>query len=128
MTIASTKRHAGRMRASELAAVERRLEVFLEGLTGFMGRRDRRQAYAWDGDRRAADPIHPRWYTRAGEADLNEKLLAPPVALRLRTIARELPPRARPRPSCAARRGSPSSAAGTRRARRPSGWRAAARS
>jgi len=62
-----------------------------------MGRRDRRQAYAWDGDRRAADPIHPRWYTRAGEADLNEKLLAPPVALRLRTIARELAPRARPR-------------------------------
>src|SRR2546428_2818310 len=62
-----------------------------------MGRRDRRQAYAWDGDRRAADPIHPRWYTRAGEADLNEKLLAPPVALRLRTIARELAPRPRPR-------------------------------
>src|SRR3989442_15431099 len=61
-----------------------------------MGRRDRRQAYAWDGDRRAADPIHPRWYTRAGEADLNEKLLAPPVALRLRTISPEHAPRARP--------------------------------
>ena len=66
-----------------------------------MGRRDRRQAYAWDGDRRAAHPIHPRWYSRAGEADLNEKLLAPPVALRLRAIAKELPTKARPRFSSA---------------------------
>lgn len=34
------------MRANELAAVNQRLEAFLEGLTGFMGRRDRR---AWAG-------------------------------------------------------------------------------
>jgi hypothetical protein len=66
-----------------------------------VGRRERRQPYSWDGDRRFADPIHPRWYTRAGEAELNEKLRAPPVALRLRTIARELPPKARPQLSSA---------------------------
>ena len=66
-----------------------------------MVRRERRQAYSWDGDRRVVDPIHARWYTRTGERELNEKLRAPPVALRLRTIAREIPPKARPQLSAA---------------------------
>src|SRR5437879_9063809 len=57
----------------------------------------RRHAYSWDGVRRVADPIQPRWYTTAGVAELNEKLRAPPVALRLRSIAKDLPPKARPR-------------------------------
>ena len=55
------------MRADELAAVEARLETFLEDLTGFMGRRDRR---AWagayvrglllDGERKSAEPMAAR--------------------------------------------------------------------
>lgn len=55
------------MRANELAAVEGRLETFLEGLTGFMGRKDRR---AWagayvrglllDGERKSAEPMAAR--------------------------------------------------------------------
>src|SRR5207249_11092859 len=57
----------------------------------------RRHAYYRDGDRHSAPPIHPRWYTKAGVAELNEKLRAPPVALRLRAIAKELPPKSRPR-------------------------------
>src|SRR3989441_10527371 len=57
----------------------------------------RRHSYSWDGVRRVAEPIHPRWYTTTGVAELNEKLRAPPVALRLRAIAKELPPKARPR-------------------------------
>src|SRR5256712_4200371 len=56
-----------------------------------------RQTYYWDGHRRIAEPIHSRWYTPAGEAELGEKLRAPPVALRLRAIAREIPARSRPR-------------------------------
>ena len=62
-----------------------------------MAVRSRRHAFYRDGDRRSAAPIHPRWYSKAGIAELNEKLRAPPVALRLRAIARELPPRSRPR-------------------------------
>src|SRR2546427_9277566 len=57
----------------------------------------RRHSYSWDGVRRVAEPIHPRWYTTAGVADLNERLRAPPIALRLRAIAREVPPRFRRR-------------------------------
>src|SRR5947209_18469973 len=57
----------------------------------------RRHAYSWDGVRRVAEPIHPRWYTTAGVGELNANVRAPPVALRLRAIAKELPPRARPR-------------------------------
>jgi hypothetical protein len=53
--------------------------------------------YFWAGDRRIAEPIHPRWYTKAGIAELNEKLRAPPVALRLRAITRDLPIPARRR-------------------------------
>ena len=55
------------MRENELRAVEGRLEAFLEGLTGFMGRRDRR---AWagayvrglllDGERKSAEPMAAR--------------------------------------------------------------------
>ena len=55
------------MRASELAAVEGRLEALLGGLTGFLGRRDRR---AWagayvrglllDGERKSAEPMAAR--------------------------------------------------------------------
>src|SRR2546422_3183865 len=56
----------------------------------------RRHSYSWDGVRRVAEPIHPRWYTTAGVAEVNEKLRAPPVALRLRAIAKELPPKTRP--------------------------------
>ncbi|TLZ58897.1 MAG: hypothetical protein E6K16_07910, partial [Methanobacteriota archaeon] len=62
-----------------------------------MAVRSPRHAFYRDGDRRSAAPIHPRWYSKAGIAELNEKLRAPPVALRLRAIARELPPRSRPR-------------------------------
>jgi len=62
-----------------------------------MAGRARRHVYYRDGDRKVAEPIHPRWYARAGEAELNERLRAPPVALRLRAIARELPPPVRPR-------------------------------
>lgn len=60
------------MRASELAAVEKRLEAFLGELTGFMGRRDRR---AWagayvrglllDGERKSVEPMA----TRLGKSD-----------------------------------------------------------
>src|SRR3989442_90503 len=57
----------------------------------------RRHTYYWDGDRRPANPIDPRWYSKAGVAELNQKLRAPPVALRLRAIAKELPSRVRPR-------------------------------
>jgi hypothetical protein len=63
----------------------------------FVPRRGGRQVYYWDGDRRIAEPIHPRWYTAAGIAELNEKMRAPPVALRLRAIARNLPVPARRR-------------------------------
>lgn len=55
------------MRANELAAPEARLGAFLEGLTGFLGRRDRR---AWagayvrglllDGERKSAEPMAAR--------------------------------------------------------------------
>ena len=55
------------MRTNELAVLEGRLEGFLEGLTGFMGRRDRR---AWagayvrglllDGERKSAEPMATR--------------------------------------------------------------------
>jgi hypothetical protein len=62
-----------------------------------MVRRPRRHSYFWDGDRRLANPIHARWYSRSGVAELNEKLRAPPVALRLRAISRELPAPYRPR-------------------------------
>lgn len=62
-----------------------------------MSGRPRRHVYFWDGDRRVADPIHARWYSRAGEAELNERLRSPPVALRLRAISRELAPSARRR-------------------------------
>src|SRR2546428_9849643 len=57
----------------------------------------RRHSYSGDGVRGVAEPIHPRWYTTTGVAELNEKLRAPPVALRLRAIAKELPPAARAR-------------------------------
>lgn len=59
--------------------------------------RPRRHVYFWDGERRVAEPLDPRWYTRAGEAELNERLRAPPVALRLRALAKKLPPGSRPR-------------------------------
>jgi len=62
-----------------------------------MARRARGQTYSSDGQRRFAEPIHPRWYTRAGVRELNEKLRAPPIALRLRAVAREIPAPARPR-------------------------------
>jgi len=62
-----------------------------------MARRTTRQTYYWDGHPRIAGPIHSRWYTPAGEAELGEKLRAPPIALRLRAIAREVPPRFRRR-------------------------------
>lgn len=55
------------MRASELAAVESRLEAFLADLTAFMGRKDRR---AWagayvrglllEGERKSAEPMAAR--------------------------------------------------------------------
>jgi hypothetical protein len=62
-----------------------------------MAGRSRRNTYYRDGDRHVAAPIHPRWYSRAGVSELNEKLRAPPVALRLRAISKELPPKSRPR-------------------------------
>lgn len=55
----------------------------------------RRHVYYEDGTRRIVEPIHPFWYTRAGIDDLNERLRAPPMSLRLRGIAREVPPSAR---------------------------------
>jgi hypothetical protein len=61
-----------------------------------MAGRPRRHVYLWDGDRRVAEPLHPRWYTKAGETELNERLRAPPIVLRMRAIARQLQPRARP--------------------------------
>ncbi len=62
-----------------------------------MPRRGTGHAFSWDGQRRFADPIHPRWYTASGVKELNDRLRAPPIALRFRAIARELPPRVRPR-------------------------------
>lgn len=60
-------------------------------------RRPRRHVYLHDGERRVAEPIHPRWYTERGILELNERLRAPPVELRFKAVARELPPRARAR-------------------------------
>jgi hypothetical protein len=57
----------------------------------------RRHVFYHDGDRRIAEPIHPHWYTRGGIQELNERLRAPPVSLRFRAIAREVPPAARSR-------------------------------
>ncbi len=57
----------------------------------------RGHTYAWDGDRRQVRPIHPRWYTNRGVRDLNERLRAPPIALRFRAMAADLPPRQRAR-------------------------------
>lgn len=59
--------------------------------------RPRRHAYHFDGDERTAEPIHPRWYTQRGILELNERLRAPPVELRFKTMARELRPAARAR-------------------------------
>jgi len=55
----------------------------------------RRHTYYVDGDRMVAEPTHPRWYTDPGIRELNEKLRAPPVALRFRAIAKEAPPASR---------------------------------
>ena len=62
-----------------------------------MARSVRGHAYFWDGERRQVAPIHPRWYTERGVGELNEGLRAPPVTLRFRAIAKELPPAARAR-------------------------------
>ncbi len=45
----------------------------------------------WDGNRRVAAALHPRWYTEAGVIELNERLRSPNVALKFRAIARALP-------------------------------------
>jgi hypothetical protein len=62
-----------------------------------MAPRPRRHAYYHDGDLLVAEPIHPRWYTQRGILELNARLRSPPVALRFKAIARELPPAARGR-------------------------------
>lgn len=59
--------------------------------------RPRRHTYFHDGEARVAEPIHPRWYTPRGILELNGKLRAPTVELRLKAIARELAPAVRPR-------------------------------
>src|SRR5437867_7617374 len=46
--------------------------------------------YFVDGERRVAALIHAYWFTPRGIQELNEKLRAPPVSLRIREIAREL--------------------------------------
>lgn len=51
----------------------------------------RRHAYQHDGETRIVGPIHPRWYTARGVLQLNEKLRAPPVELRLKAIRRGIP-------------------------------------
>lgn len=48
------------------------------------------RAYFVDGERRVAAPIHAHWFTGRGILELNEKLRAPPVTLRIREISREL--------------------------------------
>jgi len=55
----------------------------------------RAHVYFWDGERRVAPPIHRRWYTERGIRELNERLRAPPVALRFRAMAADLSPRRR---------------------------------
>jgi hypothetical protein len=60
-------------------------------------RNGRRHSYFYDGEPRVAGPIHPRWYTSRGVLELNEKLRAPPVALRFKRMAREMAPVARAR-------------------------------
>ncbi|HEV8360275.1 MAG TPA: hypothetical protein VGR28_07475 [Candidatus Thermoplasmatota archaeon] len=62
-----------------------------------MVRGPRRHHYVVDGEPRVAEPIHPRWYTPRGILELNERLRAPPVELRFKAMARELPPMARRR-------------------------------
>ena len=59
--------------------------------------RSKGHAYVWDGERRFAPPIHRRWYGESGIAELNERLRAPPVALRFRAMAADLPPNRRSR-------------------------------
>lgn len=54
--------------------------------------RPRRHAYFSDGEAKLAEPIHAHWYSERGVLTLNEKLRAPPVALRFKAMARELPP------------------------------------
>ncbi len=48
------------------------------------------RAYFVDGERRVAAPISAYWFTRRGIVELNEKLRAPPVSLRVRVLSREL--------------------------------------
>ncbi|HKZ63546.1 MAG TPA: hypothetical protein VJ400_03785 [Thermoplasmata archaeon] len=59
--------------------------------------RARSQTYYEDGDPRTVGPIHPYWHTQRGIQDLNERLRAPPVVLRLRAIAKDVPPKGRAR-------------------------------
>lgn len=49
-------------------------------------------AYFVDGERRVAAPIHAFWFTPRGVLELNEKLRAPPVALRIREILKDVSP------------------------------------
>ncbi|HVL86776.1 MAG TPA: hypothetical protein VM681_02015, partial [Candidatus Thermoplasmatota archaeon] len=48
-------------------------------------------AYEHDGEARVAAPIHARWYSQRGILELNERLRSPPVALKFKAMARELP-------------------------------------
>jgi hypothetical protein len=50
-----------------------------------------RQEYQLDDVRKVADPVHPRWFTASGVAELNDRLRSPEVALALRGIARAVP-------------------------------------
>ncbi len=56
-----------------------------------------RTPYAFDGERRVAPPIHRYWYSERGIRELNERLRAPTVTLRVQGIGGELPPGIRAR-------------------------------
>ena len=60
-------------------------------------RRGRRHPYLQDGEVKVAEPIHARWTTPRGTLELNERLRSPPVDLRFRAIAKELPSAAQKR-------------------------------
>jgi hypothetical protein len=62
-----------------------------------MAPRPPRHPYHFDGEARVAEPLHARWYTARGILHLNERLRAPPVELRIKAMAKELPPAARAR-------------------------------